>query len=56
MRITASSTEVGTSKGPADWFTGDVYIEAAAAGAAGCASCRGRVAAPRGDLDATQQG
>ena len=31
MKITASSTEGGTSKGPADWFTGDVYIDAVAA-------------------------
>lgn len=30
MKTTASSTEGGTSKGPADWFTGDVYIAAAA--------------------------
>src|ERR1041384_4040875 len=30
MQITRSSTD--TQKGPADWFTGDVYIDAAAAG------------------------
>ena len=30
MKITASSTESGTSKGSADWFTGDVYIDALA--------------------------
>ena len=29
MQITRSSTE--TQKGPADWFTGDVYIDAVAA-------------------------
>jgi hypothetical protein len=29
MRITRSSIE--TQKGPADWFTGDVYIDAVAA-------------------------
>ena len=27
MQITRSSTEGATSKGPADWFTGDVYID-----------------------------
>ena len=31
MQITRSSTEGATSKGPADWFTGDVYIDAVAA-------------------------
>ena len=35
MQITRSS--IDTQKGPADWFTGDVYIDA--------------VAAPAGDLD-----
>ncbi len=30
MKITASSTEGSTSKGPAEWFTGDVYIDAVA--------------------------
>jgi quercetin dioxygenase-like cupin family protein len=34
MKITASSTEGGTSKGPADWFTGDVYIDAVASSSA----------------------
>jgi quercetin dioxygenase-like cupin family protein len=34
MKITASSTETGTSKGPADWFTGDVYIDAVASASA----------------------
>jgi hypothetical protein len=29
MQITPSSLE--TQKGPADWFTGDVYIDAVAA-------------------------
>src|ERR1700746_1568613 len=29
MQITRSSTD--TTKGPADWFTGDVYIDAVAA-------------------------
>lgn len=29
MKITRSS--IGTMKGPADWFTGDVYIDAVAA-------------------------
>ncbi len=29
MKITRSSTE--TAKGPSDWFTGDVYIDAVAA-------------------------
>ena len=29
MQITRSS--IGTAKGPADWFTGDVYIDAVAA-------------------------
>ena len=27
MQITPSSTEGATSKGSADWFTGDVYID-----------------------------
>lgn len=27
MQITSSSTDVATSKGPAEWFTGDVYID-----------------------------
>jgi quercetin dioxygenase-like cupin family protein len=27
MQITRSSTEGATTKGPADWFTGDVYID-----------------------------
>jgi hypothetical protein len=40
MKITTSSTESGTSKGPADWFTGDVYIDAVAS-----ASAPGRVVA-----------
>ena len=30
MQITRSS--IATAKGPADWFTGDVYIDSAAAG------------------------
>ena len=30
MEITPSSTETGTSKGSADWFTGDVYVDTAA--------------------------
>jgi quercetin dioxygenase-like cupin family protein len=29
--ITRSSSEVGTTKGPAEWFTGDVYIDPVAA-------------------------
>jgi quercetin dioxygenase-like cupin family protein len=40
MKITTSSTESDTSKGPADWFTGDVYIDAVAS-----ASAPGRVMA-----------
>src|ERR1700710_3329134 len=34
MKITASSTEGGTSKGFADWFTGAVYIDAVASSSA----------------------
>jgi quercetin dioxygenase-like cupin family protein len=34
VQITPSSTEAGTSRGPADWFTGDVYIDAVAAAGA----------------------
>ena len=30
MKTTQSSTEVGTGKGSAEWFTGDVYIDAVA--------------------------
>jgi len=32
MQITRSS--IDTAKGPADWFTGDVYIDSVAAAAA----------------------
>jgi len=32
MEITRSS--INTAKGPADWFTGDVYIDAVAAASA----------------------
>lgn len=31
MEIIPSSTETGTGTGPAEWFTGDVYIDAVAA-------------------------
>ena len=31
MDIIPSSTETGTGTGPADWFTGDVYLDAVAA-------------------------
>ncbi len=31
MEITRSSTKAGTSKGSADWFTGDVYVDTVAA-------------------------
>jgi quercetin dioxygenase-like cupin family protein len=34
MKITRSSTEGGTRKGPAEWFTGDVYIDSVATPAA----------------------
>jgi quercetin dioxygenase-like cupin family protein len=34
MQITRSSTESPTGKGPAEWFTGDVYIDPVAAPAA----------------------
>ena len=34
MKITASSTEGGTTKGSPDWFTGDVYIDAVASASA----------------------
>ncbi|HWH99754.1 MAG TPA: hypothetical protein VNT27_05440 [Propionibacteriaceae bacterium] len=34
MQITRSSTEGATGKGPAEWFTGDVYIDSVAAPAA----------------------
>ena len=34
MKITASSTEGETSKGPAEWFTGDVFIDAVASASA----------------------
>jgi quercetin dioxygenase-like cupin family protein len=34
MQITRSSTEGGTTKGQAEWFTGDVYIDSVAAPAA----------------------
>ncbi len=36
MKITRSSSDVSTSttKGPAEWFTGDVYIDAVAAASA----------------------
>jgi hypothetical protein len=27
MQITRSSTEGGTTKGQAEWFTGDVYVD-----------------------------
>ena len=47
MKITTSSTESGTSKGPADWFTGDVYIDAVAS-----ASAPARVMAKLGPLRA----
>jgi quercetin dioxygenase-like cupin family protein len=30
MRINHSSVDSGTRKGPADWFTGDVYIDTVA--------------------------
>lgn len=30
MKITPSSTDTGTGKGPAEWFTGDVYIDTVA--------------------------
>ncbi len=30
MKVTRSSTEPGTGKGPAEWFTGDVYIDTVA--------------------------
>jgi hypothetical protein len=33
MRITRSSTESATTKGPAEWFTGDVYIDSVAVSA-----------------------
>ncbi len=31
MEIISSSTDPGTRKGPPEWFTGDVYIDAVAA-------------------------
>jgi quercetin dioxygenase-like cupin family protein len=31
MEITRSSTDGATAKGPAEWFTGDVYIDSVAA-------------------------
>ena len=34
MKITRSSTEGATRKGPAEWFTGDVYIDSVATPAA----------------------
>ena len=34
MKITRSSTEGATRKGPAEWFTGDVYIDTVATGSA----------------------
>lgn len=27
MQITSSSPDTGTGKGPAEWFTGDVYVD-----------------------------
>ena len=34
MQITRSSTESATTKGPAEWFTVDVYIDPVAVSAA----------------------
>ena len=34
MEITRSSTDGATAKGPAEWFTGDVYIDSVAASVA----------------------
>jgi quercetin dioxygenase-like cupin family protein len=34
MQITSSSPDVATGKGPAEWFTGDVYIDTLATPAA----------------------
>jgi hypothetical protein len=58
MQITRSSLD--TAKGPAEWFTGAVYIDAVAAPAAPARAQAnlvylGRPGAPRGRLGAARQ-